>query len=447
MSAIFGVINMQQRPIERSHLALMDEALRAYGPDGAQLWHDGAVGLGQCLLQTTPAAHFEAQPLMGPGQTCVLVADARLDNRMELGAHFGIAPAALSSVPDSALILMAYEKWCEACPEHLLGDFAFALWDHRTRTLFAARDPLGVKPFYYCHIPGWLVVLASQMAGLLSHPLVPRRLNDLMLAYHMVMHKADPEITFFADCWRLPPAYTLRVRKGELHLHRYWAPDPAREIRLESDAEYVEACRALLRQAVGDRLPIDARVGAHLTGGLDSSTVICLAASRLQESAQSLAGFSWTTLPQPTDDPEEGELPFIADVCAQTSITRYAPQITPEAMRDVILLRSGPGGVMPLPASEMAMHELMHEQGTHVVLSGWGGDEVASFNGRGYWAALARQGYWRHLGREILWRHRRSGGHLLGLLRGKVLEPSLPDRFWWPYHQRFGRTAIHDPLR
>jgi len=120
---------------------------------------------------------------------------------------------------------------------------------------------------------------------------------------------------------------------------------------------------------VGDRLPINARVGAHLTGGLDSSTVICLAASRLRESAQSLMGFSWTTLPQPTDDPEEGELPFIAAVCAQAGITRYAPQITPEAMRDVILLRSGPSGVMPLPASEMAMHELMHEQGTRVVLS------------------------------------------------------------------------------
>jgi asparagine synthase (glutamine-hydrolysing) len=127
VSAIFGVLNIQQRPVEQSHLALMDEALRACGPDGAQLWHDGAVGLGQRWFQTTPAAHLERQPQMGPGQTCVLVADARLDNRMELGAHFGIAPAALSNVPDSALILMAYEKWGEACPEHLLGDFAFAL--------------------------------------------------------------------------------------------------------------------------------------------------------------------------------------------------------------------------------------------------------------------------------------------------------------------------------
>jgi asparagine synthase (glutamine-hydrolysing) len=260
-------------------------------------------------------------------------------------------------------------------------------------------------------------------------------------------HNGDSASTYFADCWRLPPAHILCVRPAGLHLQRYWTLESHQEIRLAADDAYVEALRDLLRQAVHDRIRSVVPVGAHVTGGLDSSAVTCLAAVRLRQAKQGLQGHTWSPPITATDNPEEGEVPFITAVCRQAGLTLSAPTVTPEEMRDTITLRLGPGGVIPLPASELAMHALMHAQGTRVVLSGWGGDEMASFNGRGYWAALAQQGRWPHVWRELVWWQQRRGGWLPALFLSKMLYPLLPDAIWWPYRRWRGRRPADHPLR
>src|SRR5262245_20600165 len=153
------------------------------GPDASGSWCQGAVGLGHRMLWTTPESLSEKLPLANQAGDLAITADARIDNRDELTAALGLPPH--SGVTDSMLILLAYEHWGEHCPEKLLGDFAFAIWDGRKRVLFCARDHFGVKPFYYCH-SGRLFAFASEIKALLSLPEVPRRLNEVRVADYLV---------------------------------------------------------------------------------------------------------------------------------------------------------------------------------------------------------------------------------------------------------------------
>ena len=116
---------------------------------------------------------------------------------------------------DSELILRAYEKWGESCPEHILGDFAFAIWDQPQQKLFCARDPMAVNPFFYYHGKN-IFVFGSSISALFQNPEVPRRLNELRLAYFLTRIYEDKTITFFKDIVRLPGGHSLIVENGRL---------------------------------------------------------------------------------------------------------------------------------------------------------------------------------------------------------------------------------------
>src|SRR5881296_3903808 len=233
VSGIAGLWRLDGRPGEPAELDGMLARLAHRGPDGTGAWREGRVALGHGMLHTTPESLREQQPLVGTRGDLVLVADARVDNRAELCS---LLPAP-SDATDAELILAAYERWGEACPEHLLGDFAFAIWDGRTQRLFCARDHFGVKPFYYHHRPGRLFALASEIKGLLVLPDVPRRLNETRVADYLVPLLEDKEITFYEEIVRLPPAHHMTVSRDGVRIERYWALDPSREIRMKSDAQ------------------------------------------------------------------------------------------------------------------------------------------------------------------------------------------------------------------
>jgi asparagine synthase (glutamine-hydrolysing) len=159
----------------------MVDILAHRGPDGAGAWSEESVGLGHRMLHTTPESLNEKLSLVDDRRGLVLTADARLDNRDELITALGFGGRPCEELTDSELILGAYKRWGERCPERLLGDFAFAIWDRRRQELFCARDHIGVKPFYY-HRAGKLFVFASEIKALLCVPEVPRRLNEVRVA-------------------------------------------------------------------------------------------------------------------------------------------------------------------------------------------------------------------------------------------------------------------------
>lgn len=140
MSAIAGAYFLDGRPVDRAELDRMVSILAHRGPDGCGAWREGPVGVGHCMLRTTPESLRETFPLIGSGGEFVLTADARIDNRSELIAALNLVDRASGEITDGDLILAAYERWGEHCPGKLLGDFAFAIWDGRTRSLFCVRD-------------------------------------------------------------------------------------------------------------------------------------------------------------------------------------------------------------------------------------------------------------------------------------------------------------------
>ena len=149
MSAIAGIFHRDGRPAAASVLHLLAETLAHRGPDARAIWTDGGpVGLVDCLLWSTQESKQERLPLTSVDGTRVLVADARIDNRQELAAALGFLDRDLGEITDGQLILAAFDRWGENCPQKLLGDFAIAIWNSRDGSLFLARDPVGVKPLY-----------------------------------------------------------------------------------------------------------------------------------------------------------------------------------------------------------------------------------------------------------------------------------------------------------
>src|SRR5262245_3845972 len=287
MSGILGIFNLNGQPIDADCLKKMWLSIRHRGLDGGAVWTEGSVGLGHQMLWTTPESLLERMPLTKPAASLSIVADARIDNRDDLIANLGLQNNPPANRTDSHLILAAYERWGDSCSEKLIGDFAFAIWDGRNQSLFCARDHFGIKPFYYFHKHGTGFLFASEIKALLASPIVPCRLNETRVADYLANFIEDEEITFYRDIKRLPRSHALRVDLSGCRLSQYWSLDPGREIRYGSDEQYAEAFREKFFQAVDCRLRSAFPVGASLSGGLDSSSVVQVSRHFLRRSGKS----------------------------------------------------------------------------------------------------------------------------------------------------------------
>ena len=203
-----------------------------------------------------------------------LKANARIDGREQ------------DSLTDDELILNAYEKWGEDCVKHLIGDFAFAIWDERLQRLFCARDHMGVKPFFYTHVGGNFN-FSSTLNELRLVSGVSNALNEIAIGDYLLFGvNQDNSTTTFKDIQRLPPGHTLTFANNEIKIRRYWAPSVPAEVRFRDSESYVERFSELLSLAVRDRLRTD-RVAISMSGGLDSTSLAAIASEHAK-----VAGFS-----------------------------------------------------------------------------------------------------------------------------------------------------------
>jgi asparagine synthase (glutamine-hydrolysing) len=283
VSAVCAILRLDGQAAAAEMLAPVLAGLAARGPDGAMLRAEGAAVLGHALNATTPEALSEPMPWHHAPTACMVSADARLDNRAALMEALGIDPAG-RVIGDGELILAAYLKWGRDCPAHLMGDFAFVLWDPRAQRLFAARDQVGMRQLAYHFAPGRLFACATDADALLRQPDVPRRINRARIADFLEQLEAmDASSTFFEGLARLPPAHSLTVENGALRLSRYWQLEPQPPLTLPTDEAYAEAFRAMLDTAVRSRLRApEGRLAAMLSGGMDSGSVVALTARQRQ---------------------------------------------------------------------------------------------------------------------------------------------------------------------
>ncbi|MCU0527694.1 MAG: lasso peptide isopeptide bond-forming cyclase [Elainella sp. Prado103] len=390
MSGIIGIFHLDDRPVHSADLQRMSLLLSHRGSDGDHLWLDGAIGLGHRMLWTTPESLLEKLPLV---QGChVLTADARIDNREELIAAFGWNQRPTEKITDSDLILAAYRQWGDQCPAQLLGDFVFAIWDGNQQRLFCARDHFGVKPFYY-YFSGKSFIFASEIKAIVGLPEVPCCLNEPRIADHLFGLSQDKTATSYQHIFRLPPAHTLVVNAvSGLQLKPYWSIDRSAQIRLGSDQEYAEAFREIFIESVRCRLRSAFPIGSHLSGGLDSSSVTCVARDLLSATHTPLHTFSNVF----DEVPECDERPFIQPVLDQGGC--IAHPVHPD--------RSGPLSAWQevfqyedealFGANSFlvwGLNQATQQAGVRVILNGFDGDSTVS-HGELYLSELARQGDW-----------------------------------------------------
>lgn len=276
MSAIAGLWCFDGRPAAVEGCSRMLAAQKIYGPDGIGQWSDDSIALGRRLMRLLPEDAFDRQPLVGAAGRYILVADIRLDNRAELTSELGLSPDTSARLSDAALLLAVIERWGDNCFDHLVGDYAFALWDAEAHRMWLARDPLGQRPLHY-HRGNGFFAFATMPKGLHALPEIPYAPNEAFVADFLTVMLEDGTQTFFSGIQRLQPGHVAMVSCQKFELRRHWIPK-RRRIKLGGAEEYAEGLRPLLDQAVRARLRGAEDVGAYLSGGLDSSAVAATAA-------------------------------------------------------------------------------------------------------------------------------------------------------------------------
>jgi asparagine synthase (glutamine-hydrolysing) len=399
MSAIAGIFHLDDRPAGQDRLTLMATSVKHRGPDDGGIWCETSIGLANRSLWTTPESLTEKQPLVDRETGLVVTADARIDNRDELLEALR-SDAWKSELPDSQLILLAYRKWGAGCAARLIGDFAFAVWDSRKHELFCARDPMGIRPFYY-YRSSQLFAFASEVKALLCLPEIPRRLNESQIGDYLEGIYDDEEGTFYRDIFRLPKAHSLTISRSGLGIRRYWSFDLAREVKLKSNEEYAEAFRDQFTEAVRCRLRSAYPVGSMLSGGLDSSSIACTARQLLAKKNGSPIHTFSTIFPGLTEEElsKIDERKYIDAVLAGGGFEPHfihADQLGPLAELDQILWQEDEAVFAPNLYLHWASYRAAQEAGVRVLLDGTDGDSTVSY-GFDLLAELARLGKWGSL--------------------------------------------------
>lgn len=394
---------------------------------------NGPVALGHALLASTPEALTEQMPLRHAPSGCIITADARLDNRTELIAALGLDPAG-RTIGDGELILRAYLKWEQDCPEHLLGDFAFVLWDAPRQRLFAARDKVGMRQLTYHFSPGNLFACATDSEALLAHPDVPRRINLGRVADFIdEMESIDEVSTMYEKLCRLPRAHALTLENGSLKLWRYWQLQAFPLVYRNSEAAYDEAFLDVFTQAVRARLRSAGGLGSMLSGGMDSGSVVAVAARLLNKASMApLRTFSAVH-----EDPD----------CLESAAIRLAmttPHIEPhlvstgkaEEFRHEVseMIRTCPEPFDGHMAMVMTIYARARQDGIKVMLDGVSGDTTLATGNVTQWLLAKRRlgPAWREAwGDQLYWGHHYKPALRLFLrdLRAVYTPPELR-RIW-----------------
>lgn len=447
MSAICGTFYRDGRPVSAETVSAMVSALAHWGADGQGAWAEGSVGLGHVAMWSVPEAVGERVPWRDSASGVIVTADARIDNRDDLLRELGFGGAG-RLIGDAELIAHAYLKWDQTCAERLLGDFAFALWDPRTHRLFCARDPMGVRPFFY-FCDGSRFLFATQIRAIFTAPQVPRDLDDLQIGTALCGLPAFDDRSPFKAVRMLEPASALSVDASGLRIWKYWRLDMTREIRLARDEDYVDAFEEILQRSINARLRSTGRVGCLLSGGLDASTSLALALKRGGGAPDRLSAFSWA-LREGDDCGVPDERPFIE------AFRRAYPLDHTYVFSDGSILLDFPPEMRAHrdgPESRVDHCQMVptfvaaRAKGVKVLLHGAAGDETVSHSAPDYVLSRVLAGDWAALRAEVAARNP-SGlrGHWRawkGLLRPLVRRERwrTPFEYQWFYDRWCARLA------
>ncbi|MBS0470610.1 MAG: hypothetical protein JSR60_06030 [Proteobacteria bacterium] len=447
MSAVFGIFRFDGLHPRLADLERQSNALAHAGGDRAAIRIVGQTGIGHRLRRLTREDFLDDQPHTSGSLT--ISADVRIDNRNELAAAFGLDTSTLQKLPDSALIAEAYRHWGANAPEHLIGDFAFVVWDEARRELFAARDHMGQRPFYF-HRSSDFIAFASDVRGLWTVTDVPRELDVVALGYDLSRERtARDRSTTFAGIEALAGGSSMLVSTDGATKHRrYWTPSAAPS-HLNRDAEYyVRTYRAILGEAVACRVRRSTNPPAVcLGGGFDSGAIASLTCSALPGSK--VVGVASVL---PPSDPPTGVrrwVSLLADRWPQLDvhwITREKVDIL--AAFESNFRRTGQPS-SPNIYTNTELYAAAAAAGARQLMDGFGGDYTVNPRGRGWPARRLREGRLRLFLRELAAYRRHNRLSWAAVLRREVVMPFLPSgvlRAWLRFQMGLPINGTTAPL-
>jgi asparagine synthetase B (glutamine-hydrolysing) len=306
VSAIAAVLHLDGRPVVAELVARLTKAMAANGPDRDDVWVGGAVGLGCASFYTVPEQLDEPMPLIAG--TRALVLDGRIDNRAELHRDCAAHGVIVSEdAGDGAYVIAAYDAWGVDAPAHLVGEWAFVLWDRAEERLLAARDHMARRSLRWWS-DGRTLIVSSQFPGILEHPDVRAEPNEGVVAEWLAGNPATIDETLWAGIRNVPGGRQLVcTRAGRPQVRRYWDPAGEREDPITGVAEAADAMRSAVAEAVRAHLRCTGIPEIEVSGGWDSSTV-ALVANELHLGSGFDFQLSSALFP---DDPPSDESPYI----------------------------------------------------------------------------------------------------------------------------------------
>ncbi len=278
MSAIFGIIDFEGRPIREEWIRSMQDDLAHRGPDRQDIYREESMFLGHMLLQVTPESIYDASPYEEDGY--VITAYARLDEREAIMDRIGTPKRDREYITDPLLLLRSYLKFGKDFVKDIYGDFAFAIWNKEKKELFCARDQMGVKPFLY-YFENNRLVFSTELKSIVKLPFVQTEIDNLNLRDKAIGLCDAPTKTAWKNIYRLKAASYFKIHKGQISISKYWDLKIKKNKNLNSAENSARALRELLEKVISDHTRVIGEVGVPLSGGLDSSTITCIAARKL----------------------------------------------------------------------------------------------------------------------------------------------------------------------
>lgn len=408
MSVQFGRWNTDGKPMDPEYLESVKPLITPYGPDDGGAYTDADIAILYRAFHTTKESRQETQPyVMDSGS--ILTWDGRLDNRSDLLRQ--LVRHLTNSSSDVSIVAAAYEEWGTGCFAKLIGDWALSIWNPKPRSLLLARDPIGSRRLHYSMENGqltWSTIL---------DPMVLRAgrqfsLDENYIAGWLTSVPAA-NLTPYREIKSVPPSAWVLVRNGTIKIEPYWDFNPRKTIRYPSDSQYEEHFREVFAESVRRRLRSDTGVLAALSGGMDSSSIVCMAdrlhaaEPRTSPRVKTLSYFddsesSWNERPFftaverqrgeegwhiPVTSAESLDRDFDPDcfaatpACTKTGAAAATHQNPPPSFQSVRVLLSGVGGDevlggIPAPTTELADHlRLGHPRAFLRALAAWSLDK------------------------------------------------------------------------
>jgi asparagine synthase (glutamine-hydrolysing) len=374
MSVIFGTWNFESRTPSPDYLDKVYTTLAAYGPDGCESYSGEGLNIAYHAFHTTRESHHQSQPFVSRSGL-VVAWDGRLDNRKELIAQSG--DSITDDTADVCIVAAAYERSGTECFRRIIGDWALSIWNPAHRSLVLAKDPVGPKQLYYS-LGKDALTWSTVLDPLVLHAETRFALDEEYIAGCLSLLPAS-HLTPYVGIRSVPPSTFLRFQNRKRTVTKYWDFDPSKQIRHKSDADYEDHFRTVFAEAVRRRLRSHTPVLAELSGGMDSSSIVCMANLEMSRGATDTTRLDTLSY---FDDSEPGwnEYPYFTKVeekigrvgCHIDVSSHEAFQFAIQTSRFAATPTSGGG----TSRASQQFAECVKSRGNRVILSGIGGDEV-----------------------------------------------------------------------